>query len=128
MKRVTKYLLTLLLLLAWTGMGLAADPPKTDNKMGIITGGEKGTYYQFGLDLQKLMRLSEVTLNVYNSKGSIENVFAVYQRPGIQLGIVQSNVLAFICSASPRRRGWSSRSTTRRSTCSAGAGSPTSRT
>ncbi len=96
MKRVTKYLLTLLLLLAWTGMGLAADPPKTDNKMGIITGGEKGTYYQFGLDLQKLMRLSEVTLNVYNSKGSIENVFAVYQRPGIQLGIVQSDVLAFI--------------------------------
>jgi TRAP transporter TAXI family solute receptor len=95
-KRVTKYLLTLLLLLAWTGMGLAADPPKTDNKMGIITGGEKGTYYQFGLDLQKLMRLSEVTLNVYNSKGSIENVFAVYQRPGIQLGIVQSDVLAFI--------------------------------
>jgi TRAP-type uncharacterized transport system, periplasmic component len=93
------FLLTLLLSIAWTGISLAADPkpdPKADNKMGIITGGEKGTYYQFGLDLQKLMRLSEITLNVYNSKGSIENVFAVYQRPGIQLGIVQSDVLAFI--------------------------------
>src|SRR5215470_1923926 len=88
--------LALLLLLGWTGTALAADPPKQDNKMGIITGGEKGTYYQFGLDLQKLMRLSEITLNVYNSKGSIENVFAVYQRPGVQLGIVQSDVLAFI--------------------------------
>ncbi len=95
MKRMSWYSLTLLLLFVWTGIGFAADP-KVDNKMGIITGGEKGTYYQFGLDLQKLMRLSEVTLNVYNSKGSIENVFAVYQRPGIQLGIVQSDVLAFI--------------------------------
>ena len=95
MKRMSWFLLTLLLLVAWTGISLAADP-KPDNKMGIITGGEKGTYYQFGLDLQKLMRLSEITLNVYNSKGSIENVFAVYQRPGIQLGIVQSDVLAFI--------------------------------
>jgi len=94
-KRISWCALTLLLLLAWTGVGSAADP-KADNKMGIITGGEKGTYYQFGLDLQKLMRLSEITLNVYNSKGSIENVFAVYQRPGVQLGIVQSDVLAFI--------------------------------
>jgi len=24
--------------------------------MGIITGGDKGTYYQFGLDLQKLSK------------------------------------------------------------------------
>src|SRR4029453_9345611 len=94
-KRMSWFLLTLLLSVAWTGISLAADP-KADNKMGIITGGEKGTYYQFGLDLQKLMRLSEITMNVYNSKGSIENVFAVYQRPGIQLGIVQSDVLAFI--------------------------------
>jgi TRAP transporter TAXI family solute receptor len=98
-KRMSWFSLTLLLMFAWTGISLAADPkpdPKADNKMGIITGGEKGTYYQFGLDLQKLMRLSEITLNVVNSKGSIENVFAVYQRPGIQLGIVQSDVLAFI--------------------------------
>ena len=95
-KRMSRVALALLLLLGWTGTALAADPPKPDNKMGIITGGEKGTYYQFGLDLQKLMRLSEIPLNVYNSKGSIENVFAVYQRPGVQLGIVQSDVLAFI--------------------------------
>ena len=33
---------------------------------------------------------------MHTSKGSIENVFAVYQRPGVQMGIVQSDVLAFI--------------------------------
>jgi TRAP transporter TAXI family solute receptor len=65
-------------------------------KMGIVTGGEKGTYYQFGLDLQKLVKQADINLAVSPSKGSIENVYAVYQRPGVQLGIVQSDVLAFI--------------------------------
>src|SRR6266568_5598053 len=84
--------LTLLLLLVWTGTGLAAP-----EKMGLVTGGEKGTYYQFGLDLQKLMKQSDfINLTVFPSKGSIENVYAVYQRPGVQLGVVQSDVLAFI--------------------------------
>src|SRR5438128_4664034 len=65
--------------------------------MGLVTGGEKGTYYQFGLDLQKLMKQSDfINLTVFPSKGSIENVYAVYQRPGVQLGVVQSDVLAFI--------------------------------
>jgi len=86
-------LLILLLLLVSTGTGLAAAP----EKMGMVTGGEKGTYYQFGLDLQKLMKQSEfINLTVFPSKGSIENVYAVYQRPGVQLGVVQSDVLAFI--------------------------------
>jgi len=64
--------------------------------MGIITGGDKGTYYQFGLDLQKLTKATGVNLTVHTSKGSIENIFAVYQRPGVQMGIVQSDVLAFV--------------------------------
>jgi uncharacterized protein len=64
--------------------------------LGLITGGEKGTYYQFGLDLQKLVKPSGTNLAVYNSRGSIENVYAVYQRPATQLGIVQSDVLAFV--------------------------------
>jgi uncharacterized protein len=64
--------------------------------LGLITGGEKGTYYQFGLNLQKLLQLGGTNLAVYTSKGSIENVYAVYQRPATQLGIVQSDVLAFV--------------------------------
>ncbi len=75
---------------------IAASPCPAAEEMGLITGGEKGTYYQFGLDLQKLVKPAGVNLNVYNSKGSIENIFAVYQRPGVQMGIVQSDVLAFV--------------------------------
>ncbi|MGB3221821.1 MAG: TAXI family TRAP transporter solute-binding subunit [Desulforhopalus sp.] len=64
--------------------------------MGIVTGGLKGTYYQFGLNLEKLMEQNGITLNVANSNGSVENVFAVYKRPNTQMGIVQSDVLAFV--------------------------------
>jgi TRAP transporter TAXI family solute receptor len=64
--------------------------------IGLITGGEKGTYYQFGLDLQRLMRSNGFNMTVYPSRGAVDNVYAVYQRPGVQLGIVQSDVLAFV--------------------------------
>ena len=68
---------------------LAAD-------LGVITGSEKGTYYQFGLNFQTLGKANGINVNVLPSKGSIENIFAVYQKPGVQIGIVQSDVLAFV--------------------------------
>jgi len=64
--------------------------------LGLITGGDKGTYYQFGLNLQALVKPHGLDMTVYPSKGSVENIFAVYQRPGVQLGIVQADVLAFV--------------------------------
>ena len=70
--------------------------PAAAQDMGIVTGSEKGTYYQFGLNLQRLMKSNGINLTVSPSKGSVENVFAVYQRPNTQLGIVQSDVLAFV--------------------------------
>jgi TRAP transporter TAXI family solute receptor len=89
-KTVIRASLALLLVVTGTTASPAAE------KMGIVTGSEKGTYYRFGLDLQQLVRQADIDLAVSTSKGSIENVYAVYQRPGVQLGIVQSDVLAFI--------------------------------
>jgi TRAP transporter TAXI family solute receptor len=77
-------------------VALVVAGPAAAQDLGVITGGEKGTYYQFGLNLQALAKRNGVNLNVFNSKGSIENVHAVYERPGVQLGIVQSDVLAFV--------------------------------
>lgn len=71
--------------------------------MNIVTGGEKGTYYQFGLNISSLLLElveSNTTLTVHQSKGSIENIYAVYDRPNTQLGIVQSDALAFISRVS----------------------------
>ena len=42
------------------------------------------------------METKDINLSVVNSNGSVSNVYAVYQRPGTQLGIVQSDVLAFV--------------------------------
>ena len=89
-KLIIQCSLAILMLLVAASLCPAAED------MGIITGGDKGTYYQFGLDLQKLTRAAGVNLTVHTSKGSIENIFAVYQRPGVQMGIVQSDVLAFV--------------------------------
>ena len=64
--------------------------------LAIMTGGEKGTYYQFGLNLKELVKPKGMELEVINSTGSIENLYAVYKRPHTQMGIVQSDVLAFV--------------------------------
>ncbi|PYN46457.1 MAG: hypothetical protein DMD95_06340 [Candidatus Rokuibacteriota bacterium] len=48
--------------------------------LGIITGSEKGTYYQVGLNLKTLVRRHGINMTVATSKGSAENIFAVYQR------------------------------------------------
>ena len=78
-----------LIVLGLSGMSFGVD-------MGIMTGGQKGTYYQFGLNLQELVKSKDIRLKVNNSTGSIENLYAVYKRPHTQMGIVQSDVLAFV--------------------------------
>ena len=96
MKKVLIHLiLVVALIISW---GLAVCPPLQAQtfSMGIVTGGSTGTYYQFGLNLQQLVQTIGIDLKVANSKGSVENIYAVYQRPKTQLGIVQSDVLAFV--------------------------------
>jgi len=87
--RVLLLVAALLLALGPAAQALAAD-------IGVITGSEKGTYYQFALNLQDLAKPNGIAVTVYPSKGSVDNIYAVYQRPGVQLGIVQSDVLAFV--------------------------------
>jgi uncharacterized protein len=64
--------------------------------LGLITGGEGGTYYQIGQDLKRLLRPRGVNVTVHPSNGAVDNIYAVHQRPGVQLAIVQSDVLAFV--------------------------------
>lgn len=65
-------------------------------EMNMMTGSEKGTYYQFGLNLQQLVKPKGIAVGVRTSSGSIENLYAVFKQPKTQLGIVQSDVLAFV--------------------------------
>ena len=84
---------TLCLVMAFVGV-MAANSLAVD--LAIMTGGVKGTYYQFGLNLKELVKPEGIKLRVNNSTGSIENLYAVYKRPHTQMGIVQSDVLAFV--------------------------------
>lgn len=81
--------LSILIWITMCGTASAVD-------LGIITGGTKGTYFQFGLNLMELGKKHGYNIHVYNSRGSVENVYAVYKRPKTQIGIVQSDVLAFV--------------------------------
>ncbi|MGK0289876.1 MAG: TRAP transporter TAXI family solute receptor [bacterium] len=64
--------------------------------MGIVTGGLSGTYYQIGNDLSRLLSRYNISLRVYPSRGSLDNVADVFKRRGVQMGIAQSDVLAYI--------------------------------
>ncbi len=72
--------------------------------LGIITGDVKSTAHQIGMDLKALVMRHGIHLAVYNSLGSVENIYAVYQRPGNHLGLVQSDVLAFVAKVKDDRR------------------------
>lgn len=77
-------------------LAMAGQAALAAESLGLITGGDKGTYYQFGLNLQVLVKPQGIDLTVYPSRGSVENIYAVFQRPGVQMGIVQADVLAFV--------------------------------
>lgn len=93
-KLLIKFSLSLLSVFLFTGISLAESTSQVT--MGMVTGGPKGTYYQFGLNLAELVSSHGIILKVANSNGSVENVYAVYKKPNTQMGIVQSDVLAFV--------------------------------
>ncbi|MDU9050050.1 MAG: TAXI family TRAP transporter solute-binding subunit [Candidatus Electrothrix sp. Rat3] len=75
------------------------SPTQAATEMGIVTGGTKGTYIQIGYDISRLVKQEGISLNVHPSNGSLDNVADVYERKDVQLGIVQSDVLASIRSS-----------------------------
>ncbi len=89
MDRKWLIILVVIFLAVTSGISSAVD-------LGIITGDKQGTYFQFGLDMMKVVKQYGLDLEVYNSRGSVENIYAVYKRPDIHMGIVQSDVLAFV--------------------------------
>jgi hypothetical protein len=76
-----------------------------DIEMGIMTGGEEGTYYQFGQDMSKLVAQHGIKLTVLPSRGSFENILTVFDSRSAQLGLAQSDVVLFMqMSGDPKVR------------------------
>jgi len=64
--------------------------------MAIVTGSERGTYFAFGRDLRRAVERFNIRLDVRKSKGSIDNMQRLRTERGVQLAIVQSDVLGFV--------------------------------
>jgi len=67
-----------------------------DGRIGIATGRETGTYHQIGKELSRVAALEKIDLFVYPSKGSIQNLEAVYNENDVQLAMTQIDVLYFL--------------------------------
>lgn len=70
------------------------------NTVGIIAGGVDGTYARIASDLAAVLDSPELRILPVLGKGSIQNVRDIVLLRGIDVGIVQSDVLPFM-----RRRG-----------------------
>ena len=52
------------------GVLLSVAAVRASDDVGLITGGEKGTYYRFGLDMQKLVKTRRDAQTIYYSSTS----------------------------------------------------------
>lgn len=63
--------------------------------VGIITGGVDGTYIRFAADLANVLDDGELRVLAVIGKGSLQNISDIMLLRGIDIGIVQSDALAF---------------------------------
>lgn len=64
--------------------------------VGLISGGVEGTYIRIAADLAAVLDGPEVRVLPMVGKGSIQNTMDILYLRGIDIGIVQSDVLAFL--------------------------------
>jgi len=77
--------------------GAAQSADINDNTVGIVSGTVSGTYIQFASDLTNVLD-SPDKLRILGvlGKGSMQNIEDILRLRGIDVGIVQSDVLAYI--------------------------------
>lgn len=62
----------------------------------LFTGQKTGTYYAFGKDMAQVLSDKQLTLDVRDSEGSVDNIKRIKSADKVMLGIVQSDVLGFL--------------------------------
>ncbi len=80
-------------------VGLSAAGPVEAGDLRIATGKDTGTYYEFGLDIERLVESAGVGIEVAQTGGSVDNIKRLLGYSGAesgeyyQLAIVQADVL-----------------------------------
>jgi len=94
---ILKRLIALLLLSAsFYGVAEARHYQDDAPPMGILTGPRTGTYIAFGRDIAHVAASKGVTIQVFESNGSIDNIKRITSKEKVGLAIVQSDVLGFL--------------------------------
>jgi uncharacterized protein len=77
--------------------GAAPNTDINEHTVGIVTGTVSGTYIQFASDLSNVLdNPGKLRILAVLGKGSMQNVEDIFRVRGIDLGIVQSDVLTYI--------------------------------
>jgi uncharacterized protein len=76
--------------------GLLCVPQATADVIGMVTGSNAGTYFQFGQEIATLAGKAGVPILVKESEGSIDNLRRLASSENAAFGIVQSDVLGFV--------------------------------
>jgi TRAP transporter TAXI family solute receptor len=91
MQRITAGMVLLITLTA----GIAYS--HTDGiAIGMVTGSKTGTYIQFGREIAAVASKDGLTINVFDSSGSVDNIKRITSKEKVGLAIVQSDVLGFL--------------------------------
>jgi len=78
---------------------LAGNLYAASEKVGMVTGGPKGTYIKIGNDIASIVKEYGVDLLVKESKGSFDNVERMASNENAGIGIVQSDVISALRSS-----------------------------
>jgi uncharacterized protein len=94
MRGLATFIFTLALLLGHTG---AQSPDVNQGTVAIISGAINGTYIRIASDLAAVLdKGDQLRILPIIGKGSVQNITDLLYLKGIDVGIVQSDVLSFI--------------------------------
>ncbi len=72
-------------------------PAEDDSSaIGMVTGPKTGTYIAVGRDIAREAAKEGVRVNVFDSKGSVDNIARITSKEKVGLAIVQSDVMGFL--------------------------------
>ncbi|HEU5048307.1 MAG TPA: TAXI family TRAP transporter solute-binding subunit [Rickettsiales bacterium] len=91
--KLQRIILLALCLMSVSVPGMAASD---DAAIGMVTGPKTGTYIVFGRDIAREAAKASVQVNVFDSKGSVDNLKRITSKEKVGLAIVQSDVMGFL--------------------------------
>jgi hypothetical protein len=81
-------------LISFAPVSITAQTPRTE--VNISTGNESGEYYAIAKDIERLAAEKGIDVDVFPTRGALQNIVDVYEHESVPLGISQTDVLAFL--------------------------------